>query len=122
MDFNPQKAIETLRQNAVQIGELGELLETKRNALIVSHAALMDAEQTAREQVFGGKIEVQASKLREWLKFQVFWQERAYELQRDEVRLLEQKLDILVECNNSLKAAHRITEMEMKNLSLTQPL
>jgi len=115
-DFNPIKAISTLRENAVEIEKIGAEIEAKRIEMIKVMATLMDAEEAAREIVF--KEEIKASLVRDYIKLKTAKEQKAHDLLREEIRILENRKDILIEVNNSLKASFRIHEMEAKNLNL----
>jgi len=66
--FNPIKAIQTLKDNAVGIQKLGESITEKRILLSLSKARLADKEKELRDEVFGG-LEIQATKLSDWMKW-----------------------------------------------------
>jgi len=43
---------------------------------------------------------------------------KEHDILQEKIRGLKERMEVLVEINNSLKASHRITEMEMKHLNL----
>lgn len=115
-DFNPIKAISTLRDNAVEIEKIGAEIEAARILGIQTMAALMDAEEAAREIVF--QEEMKASFVRDYIKLKTAKEQKAHDIQREQIKILENKKDIIVEVNNSLKASFRIHDMEARNLNL----
>lgn len=114
--FDPIKAINTLRENVVELTILGEKIEAKRNQLILKMAELMDAETLARQEVFDK--EIKASLVRDFIKLKISKQEKDHSIVKEELKILEDRKNILIEVNNSLKASHRIHEMEARNLNL----
>ncbi len=117
MDFNPIKATETLRQHAVDIEALGEKLESTRLALIVAQAALYDTEKEARDDLFLERESVQASKVRDWMKWRVIAEQHQVDKLREELRLLVEKKEIMIEVVNATKASMRMWEIEAKFLN-----
>ena len=116
--FNPIKAINTLRDNAVAIEMLGEKIHAKRIQLIKDLALLMDAEEQARRDLF--EKEIKASFARDFIKLQTAKQQKSHDIVKEELRMLEDQRDIIVEINNCLKASFKIHELEAKNLNLSQ--
>lgn len=115
-DFNPIKAIKTLRDNASAIEKIGGQIEAKRLELIKLMAELMDAEELARQEVFDQ--EIKASLVRDYIKLKTAKQQKVHDIMREELRSLENQRDILIEVNNCLKASFKIHELEAKNLNL----
>ena len=115
--FNPIKAIQTLKDNAVEIQKLGESITEKRILLSLSKARLADKEKELRDEVFGG-LEIQATKLRDWMCWKKATEQKEVDMLSDEIKIAEGKLNILIEINNTVKFSYKIYEMEMKNLNL----
>jgi hypothetical protein len=118
MDFNPKNALHTLRENAIKIQKMGEKLEELRTKRTLAKAKFMDAEQGARTKIFNKEVELPVSQQREWVKYQCHQEYKEYEILDDDVKTLRERLEILIEINNSLKAAQRMIEMEVKSLNL----
>ena len=118
--FNPIKAIQTLKDNAVEIQKLGESITEKRILLSLSKARLADKEKELRDEVFGG-LEIQATKLSDWMKWKKATEQKEVDTLSDEIKIAEGKLNILIEINNTVKFSYKIYEMEMKGLNYTQP-
>lgn len=117
--FDPQRAMETLRNNAIQISELGAEIEKLRLEHLVAMAELMDAEEVCRYEIFTDTQVIKAYQLRDWIKWKTAAQLKKEAILSEKIRILKDKMDVLVEVNNSLKASHRITMMEANNLNLT---
>ena len=115
MQFDPIKALKTLRQFAIDIDKIGKQLEQQRLQLIMAQATLYDAEKKARDELFTGQVEVMASKSRDWLKWQVLAEQYDYDKKKEELRLLVEKKEIMVEVVNAVKASMRLWELENKN-------
>ena len=119
--FNPIKAIQTLKDNAVGIQKLGGSITKKRILLSLSRAILADKETELRDSIFTGKQEVQATKLRDWMCWKKATEQKEVDTLSDEIKIAEGKLNILIEINNTVKFSYKIYEMEMKGLNYTQP-
>jgi len=115
--FDPVAAIKTLRSNANDIQKLGEGIKKKRLKLSLAKAALADKEKELRDQVFEGKVEIQATKLRDWMKWKAAAEQSEVDDLVDKIKVLESDLNILIEINNTVKFSHKIWEMEMKHLN-----
>lgn len=111
--FNPAKAIETLKQNYVELMAVGELIESKSNQHTLAEAELIDAENVAREEYFTRKP-CKISELRDWLRMKTAFEYARETKLKNELRSLKQKLEILIEVNNNVKASYRIFEMDYK--------
>ena len=114
--FSPVLAIQTLRDNAVEIEQIGKEIENKKLQLIVALSKLKDAEKQARKDVF--TKEIKASLARDYIKLMVAEEQKIYSILKEEVKMLEDRSRIIVEVNNSLKASFKIHELEARNLSL----
>lgn len=117
-DFSPVKALKTLRKAIKSIEEVGAEVQQKRIELSVAKAAHMDALQEARRKIFKGEADVQASRQRDWIAFETFIEDRAHEMAKDNFRIANDKLNVIIEVLNATKIAFRIAEMEIKNLNL----
>jgi hypothetical protein len=114
--FNPNKAIDTLRKNYLDIQRLGELIEQKRNQFAIAEAELLDAEQQARKDYFGSDIKpCKTAEFPQWMKLRTWEQIATESLLRNEIRTLQGRLDILIEINNNIKASIRLAELDYKN-------
>lgn len=116
--FNPIQAIQSLRDWAIKLQEIGEQMILERVIYNKSAIKLMEKEQEARELLFTGKEEVQASKLRDWIK----WHCAAEELQayKDELAYKETKdrYDMIDRLISVTQTATKLAEAEMRNLNL----
>jgi len=115
-EFNPTRAIQTLKQNAIDIAKKGAELHKLRLKFIVAKAMLMDAEQSARRGLFEDKADVKASLVRDWIKWCVSAEQKTHDELQEKIRDVKEQIEIMIEVNNSLKASHRIIELEAKNM------
>lgn len=115
-NFNPIKAKSTLNSNGAAIKLLGDEIEKKHLAYILAKAKLADAEQVARISIFEDKEPVKVSEIRDWMKWKTAKELKEHDQLEQELRLLKQKLEILIEVNNATKAAYKISELEAKNM------
>lgn len=112
----PAQALKSLREGYKQINDLGAILVEKKKAYIVIEARLIDAEHSARQEYFLNKP-CKISEMRDWLKMTT-WSEFATEAQaRSEIKAIETELDIIIECLNAIKAASKISQVEIQNLN-----
>ncbi len=118
MNFDPQKALKTLRDNAVAIAKLGKELHEKRLEFIVAKASLMDVESLSRRLALKDP-DLKVSLLRDTIKDGSAEEQKTHDILLEEIRDLKDQMNVLIEINNSLKASHRIIEMEVKNLNLS---
>lgn len=116
--FDPVRAIETLRNNAVEIQKLGDELHKLRLKSIIAKAELIDAENLARRLALSDP-DLKVSLLRDTIKDGCAKEAKVHELLQEEIRDLKEQMEVKVETNNSLKASHRIVEMEARSLNLT---
>lgn len=115
-NFDPERAVTSLRKFVSDLTAIGLALEKQRIELVVKEADLLDKENEVREQIFTGKIEVQASKVRDYIKWKTWKAEREVFKSREELKTLIEKKDILCEVNNAMKFAYKLATDEMKNL------
>ena len=114
--FDPNRAIQTLKDNAIAINDLGQRLHETRLDYIQAKAKLMDKEAEARELLFGGgEAPCKATQTRDWIKWYVAAEHLEHDKLQEQIRGLKDRMEVLVEVNNSLKASHRIIELEIKN-------
>lgn len=118
--FDPIKAINTLRDNAVEIERLGEKIHAKRLQLVTALAELMDSEEQARIKVFQmlESRELTISMSRDFIKLRTAKEQKNHDIIKEELRILEDQRDIIIEVNNALKASFKIHELEARNLNL----
>ena len=115
--FDPIQAIKTLRSNAEEIMKLGNEIKEKRLKLSLVKATLADKMKELRGEVFEGNIEIQATKLNDWIKYKSADEQLEVDTLTDEIKVLDGQLQILIEINNTVKFSHKIWEMEMRNLN-----
>ena len=115
-NFDPTRAIQTLKQNAIDLAAKGKELQAKRILFIQAKARLMDAEKEARDGLFKEGKEIKASLVRDWIKWCIAVEQKEHDLLQEEIRSLKEDMEIMIEVNNSLKASHRIIELEAKNM------
>jgi hypothetical protein len=112
--FHPTKAIQTLKNNANGIIKLGNELHKKRIEYIKVKANLMDAESLSRRLAVNDP-DLKVSIIRDVIKDGCAEQQKIHDILLEEIRDLKEQMEVLVEVNNSLKASHRILELEIKN-------
>ena len=117
-DFQPQQAIETLRNYKTDLEQLSGDYICERVYLQLLSAELMDAEQKARDEFFDKDPWPAATLLSHMIKRGSHKQKQAYQAQRAVVDQLEIKMKVLQESINLIKAAHRISLTEINNLNL----
>lgn len=114
--FNPQSAINTIRESYLEIEKVGKVLVDKKKQYVLFEAQLIDAETQALNEYFKDKP-CKISELSGWIKSKI-WVERATEAQcKSEIRALETELEIRVECLNSVKMSFKISLAEQQNLN-----
>ena len=112
--FHPTKAIQTLKNNANGIIKLGNELHRLRIGFITAKARLIDAENLSRRLALSDP-DLKVSLIRDVIKDGCAEEQKIHDLLLEEIRDLKEQLEVLVEVNNSLKASHRILELEIKN-------
>ena len=116
--MNPQKALNLLRQYHTDIQVIGGKLVELRKQYVLVEAGLNGAEGAALTEYFEKKP-CRISEQSAWVKHKI-WVERCEEAKlKSQIRAMETEWDVLIEALNVLKASIRLTELEIKNLSLT---
>ncbi len=114
--FNPENALESLRKFTHDIGEVGEKLIMARNFMAGMEAGMIDFEEEA-EKNLRQDPELSETAIKNQIKFLTSSRRRDFIIAKLRVKELEDRKDILVEINNSLKVALRIYELEYQNLN-----
>ena len=86
--------------------------------LKLKQAEMYDKEQEAREEIFGGKVQIQASRQRDWLKWKTLKPTKEYEMAKHDLYDAMEQKEILIEIIQTAKIALRVMEMEAKSLHL----
>ena len=116
--FDPQKAMASLRDWAIKLEEVGKRKITAMVEYNFAQIKLMEKEQEARKKIFEDKEDVQASKLRDWIKWicaeeelDAFRKECAYKEVRDEYDTIDRLISVT-------QTATKLAEAEMRNLGI----
>jgi hypothetical protein len=115
--MTPQQIDKILNDNTKKLVELGTKISDKRNLVILAQASLFDAESEARKFIFSPECNIQASKIRDYIKLCSANAEKEYEKLNQELRQLVLERETLIEVTNNVKARLRIIEMELRNLN-----
>ena len=115
-ELTPPEILKIITSNTNKVVALGEKIKGQRLYLIEKQAALYDAENEARTEIFEEKIELQVSKLRDYIKWKTNRAEKEYMIEKMQLRQLISEKDILIEVINTAKLSYRIMEMEAKSL------
>jgi hypothetical protein len=115
-ELTPPEILKIITSNTNKVVALGEKIKGQRLYLIEKQAALYDAENEARTEIFEEKIELQVSKLRDYIKWKTNRAEKEYMNEKMQLRQLISEKDILIEVINTAKLSYRIMEMEAKSL------
>jgi len=115
-ELTPPEILKIITSNTNKVVALGEKIKGQRLYLIEKQAALYDAENEARTEIFEEKIELQVSKLRDYIKWKTNRAEKEYMIAKMQLSQLISEKDILIEVINTAKLSYRIMEMEAKSL------
>lgn len=113
-NFDPIRAIQTLKENYLLIESLGNQIEVKANQHALAEATLLDAEGVARAVYFTDKP-CKISELPHWLKMKTTLELSNENRLKNELRILKGKLEILCEINNNVKASLKLAELDYRN-------
>lgn len=86
--------------------------------IILAEAGLRGKEADVRGEIFNKKVEIQASKLRDYIKWETWKEDLAFEREKQRLRQMEEKRNLIVDVNNNMKIAFKIMEVETKQLNL----
>jgi hypothetical protein len=116
-EFTPQQILEVITRNTEDLVMLGNEITVARTNLMQKEAALFDAEYEARSDIFLKKEEVQASKIRDYIKWRAAKEQKEYSEANNILRSLMEKKSIKTELINTAKCRLRVLEMEIKGLN-----
>jgi len=119
-EMTPQQILEVITRNTNELVTLGKEITNARIDLMQKEAALYDAEYEARNDIFTGKEEVQASKIRDFIKWRSGIEQRILSQATHTLRNLMEQKAIKIEIINTSKVKLRVLEMEIKGLNYTQ--
>jgi len=117
--FNPIQAMTSLRDWAIKLEEIGQRKISAMVEYNLKANLLLEKEQEARNLLFTGVEEVQASKVRDWIKWycakeelEAFKAENKYKEIRDEYEMIDRLISVT---QTATKLAE--TEMRMTNIN-----
>ena len=115
--MTPQEALKKLEANRATIEKYGAQIREARIEFVKREAALIDAENNARERFFTGEAkDVKVSSLREWMKWETMNEAREKYHAEQKLKGLHEGFEIVIEVNNILKTQIRLMELEVHNL------
>jgi len=115
--FNPASAQRLLKEHEKALEVLGAELKDKRNEYTLALAELQDNEQEARDDIFKDNILVKATQTRDWIKWRTHEKQKAHDKAQNELRGIQERLNLRYELLNSLKKRIELWRIEAQNLN-----
>jgi len=117
MTQTPRELLNIINNTTNRLVSLGAKIKRKRLDVILYQSKLCDVENEARNDLFTGKEEIQASRIRDYIKWRTGKEYKENEIAKLELRQLIDEREMLIEIINTAKSSLRILEMEIKGLN-----
>lgn len=118
-NMTPPQLIEIIldsTNNLVDLYEREGGIRDLRVKIKRAHLNMLEKEEDVRGEIFEAEKPIQASRQRDYIKWQVSPIERVYEGMKHDLYILNEERDMLIELINSSKAALKVMDMEAKSL------
>lgn len=116
--FNPVEAMNSLREWAIKLEQIGKKKVQAQIEYNRAQIKLEEKEQEARELIFTGKQELQASRQRDWIKWYCSKEELEANRKKNAYKEIETEYGTIDRLISVTQTATKLAEAEMRNLNL----